>query len=195
MDDDDDDQLEDVSRTQTQFFTFDDDDVEEEEAPGSSQHGYSLQRHHIAPIPPWRADKESLRNPIYLTPRQDPNMGVRARSVYDELTATVQNPKLTLTPSRGLRTTTGMQGVESPLENLLQNIMSNVAPQELSRVVQHATGRPLVVLNEGGTMLAASSSGFMEYPIGAAALTPLNELLRTPEEVSPPGGRAVRQEP
>ena len=80
----------------------------------------------------------------------------------------------------------------------MKNIMSNVDPQELNRVEQHATGRPLIVTNEGGTMLAASSSGFIEYPIAAAALTPLDTLVgaassssgpeAVPPSPTPPGG-------
>ena len=173
-DQDDDNELEDVSagasRGGTKYFALDDDeDVEVEE----ERHGYQLPRTRIAATPPWR---QYVKPPVFLTPRRDPDMGVRAGSLFDELTASFANPTITLHPGRAHRTTIALEGAESPLERLMKRVVSTVAPQKLDRIEQHATGRPLAITKEEGTMLAASSQRFINYPIAAAAFTPRHPL-------------------
>ena len=136
----------------------------------------SIPRAPDPPLPPWRVPTPGSTG-VELLPRRDPNMVVRARNLYEELSQAVHTPTLTLFPDREYRSNLTLGGPQSPLHNLLKNLVSSVEPAELQDVRMTATGRPVMISSEGGTMLSLGSSGFEPYPVAAAAHAPLDELI------------------
>ena len=124
-------------------------------------------------------------------------MSPRVKSLFDELAGTVRTPTITLYPDKEYRSQLTLGSTEGPLDLLLKRLTSTLAPEELQEVRLHATGRPVIVSSEGGSVQAVSSSGFSQYPVAAAAFAPLDELIAAssvehPMAVSPCGGRGQR---